>query len=174
MAVIRVIRNKRQRKNYMQGLIAKIWNNPDAIYRWNYGCPGGSATGIIDAFSMVHRAYASLAVPAQCFQLVLEPGVSIETAQQFVSNVVLYIGKEYQTIAVLAHNAEGVLEVTFVVNSVSYKDGCVFYDNNQTYIQLKRVFETLSGQKWSFETADSVLFNNQDDEKRYRDIDEYV
>jgi len=174
MAVIRVVRNKRQSKNYMKSLIVKIWENPDAIYRWNCGCPGGSVTGIVDAFAMVHRAYASLAIPVQCFQLVLEPGISIEVAQQFVTNVVQYLGTKYQTIAVLSYNAESILEATFVVNSVSYKDGRVFYDNNQTYIQLTNVFETLSRQQWSFETADSVFFNNQDDENRYRDIGEYI
>lgn len=171
MAVIRVIRNKRQRQGYMQDLINSVWNRPDTICRW-----GGyldDAGAIISAFEMVQRAYGSLAIPVHCFQLVFEPGTNMQMAQNFVTTVVQYLNSEYQTVAVLDYNNDSLLEATFVLNAVSYQNGSVFHDNNQTYLQLQKTLEGLSGQKWIFEAADSVFFNNQDDNERYQDLFEY-
>ncbi len=172
MAVIRVIRNKRQRKGYMKDLINSVWNRPDTICRW-----GGyldDAGAIISAFEMVQRAYGSLAIPVHCFQLVLEPGTNIQMAQEFVSTVVQFLTSEYQTVAALDYNNEGLLEATFVLNAVSYKNGSVFHDNNHTYFQLQKTLENLSGQKWIFEAGESVFFMNQDDNERYQNLNEYI
>ena len=170
MAVIRVIRNKRQRKGYMKNLIKSIWNRLDTICRWGYLDDAGA---IISAFEMVQRAYGSLAIPVHCFQLVLEPGTSIQMAQEFVSMVVQFLNNEYQTVAVLDYNNERLLEATFVLNAVSYKSGSVFHDNNQTYLQLQKILESLSGKKWIFEAEESVFFTNQDDSECYQDLSEY-
>ena len=172
MAVIRVIRNKRQRKGYMKDLINSVWNRPDTICRW-----GGyleDAGAIISAFEMVQRAYGSLTIPVHCFQLVLEPGTNIQMAQGFVSTVVQFLNSEYQTVAALDYNSEGLLEATFVLNAVSYKNGSVFHDNNHSYFQLQKNLENLSGQKWIFEAGESVFFMNQDDNERYQDLNEYI
>lgn len=170
MAVIRVIRNKRQRQGYMQDLINSVWNRPDTICRW-----GGyldDAGAIISAFEMVQRAYGSLAIPIHCFQLVFDPGTNIQMAQGFVSAVVQYLNNDYQTIAVLDYN-NGLLEATFVLNAVSYQNGSVFHDNNHTFLQLQKTLESLSGQNWVFEAEESVFFNNQDDSDRYQSLSEY-
>ena len=94
----------------------------------------------------------------------------MQMAQNFVTTVVQYLNSEYQTVAVLDYNNDSLLEATFVLNAVSYQNGSVFHDNNQTYLQLQKTLEGLSGQKWIFEAADSVFFNNQDDNERYQDL----
>lgn len=171
MAVIRVIRNKRQRKGYMKDLINSVWNRPDTICRW--GGYMNDAGAIVSAFEMVQRAYGSLAIPVHCFQLVFEPGTNIQMAQGFVSAVVQYLNNDYQTIAVLDYNNDGLLEATFVLNAVSYQNGSVFHDNNHTFLQLQKTLESLSGQNWVFEAEESVFFNNQDDSDRYQSLSEY-
>ncbi|MBE5879074.1 MAG: hypothetical protein E7288_03745 [Lachnospiraceae bacterium] len=167
MAVIRVIRNKRQRQGYMKKLINDVWNRPDTICRWGGYLDDSGA--IISSFEMVQRAYGSLAIPVHCFQLIFEPGTNIQMAQTFVGTVVQYLNSEYQTIAVLDHNNDGLLEATFVLNAVSYKNGSVFHDNNHTYLQLQKTLESLSGQKWVFEAGDSVFFTNEDDSECFQD-----
>lgn len=171
MAVIRVIRNKRQRKGYMKDLINNVWNRPDTICRW--GGYMNDAGAIVSAFEMVQRAYGSIAIPVHYFQLILEPGTNIQMAQEFVSAVVQYLNNEYQTVAVLDYNNDGLLEATFVLNAVSYQNGNVFHDNNNTFLQLQKTLENLSGQKWIFEAEESVYFNNQDDSDRYQSLLEY-
>ena len=171
MAVIKVIRNKRQRRGYMKELIYSVWNRPDTICRW-----GGyleDAGAIVSSFEMVQRAYGSLTIPVHCFQLVFEPGTNLQMAQNFVSTVIQYLNREYQTVAVLDYNNDGLLEATFVLNAVSYQNGSVFHDNNHAYLQLQKTLESLSGQRWIFEAGESVFFNNQDDSERYQDLSEY-
>lgn len=172
MAIIRVIRNNRNRQGYMSELIHRVWNRADAVCKW--GGYMNDARMIIAAFEMVHRAYGSLAIPVHCFQLVMDPETNIQTAQEFVNSVLQYLNSEYQTIAVLYYNVERCLEATFVLNAVSYINGSVFHDNNNTYLQLKSILEFSSGYNWNFEVGESVLFNNEDDVKRYPDMKDYI
>ena len=155
----------------MRDLINSVWNRPETICRWG-GCIK-DVGAIVSAFDMVQRAYGSLAIPIHCFQLVLEPGTNIQMAQGFVSAVVQYLNNDYQTIAVLDYNNDGLLEATFALNAVPYQNGGVFHDDNHTFLQMQKTLESLSGQNWVFEAEESVFFNNQDDSDRYQSLSEY-
>ena len=159
MPILTINRENYQEDFYLPYILHRIWNNPNAILKWNIGCSSSSTAMINTEFEAVYSAYGRIPrIKANCLSIEFVNGEHVEEVATAITQICSYIGQSHQIIAVLAYNNEN-LQADLVFNSVSYRDGHKFHDNNMAIHNLRKELQAFMPGNWTLHVSKNSCFN---------------
>ena len=137
-ATITVLRRSgRVTNDTLQSDISYIWGRPGVLYRNIVGIPVADMATIYTFFSLIQFLYQKTwGVRSHCIRIFLEGAEELTHAITFFNQVLSYFGTTYQAMLVVEPGEFGSFIGTYLINSVSYRDGSKFQDNNTMYTKL--------------------------------------
>ena len=164
MAVFNIPRAKRNEDGYMERLIGNMYKSSNLIFKKGYGICYVSPETIINSFNSIRNLYCKInLLKVHCMELFIEPeidrSVVIMIADRF--GRILYDLGFQSFICVVDEGDRYVIAVA--VNSVSFQEGRLFYDNNAHYGIIYQSLCEIIPLKLRLEISDNSFF---DPEKR--------
>ena len=160
MAIFNVPRAGRKNENYTENLIQNMFYDDNCVFKQGFGVIDNSAEEVIYSFDFVRNSVGKNNVlKTHYFELFIEYEIGMCTAMMIAEK----IGRElynagFQCFVTVTDLGDRYL-IAVAVNSVSFKNGYLFQDNNDCYANVFQFVSSLLPDCIDIQVSENTFFD---------------